>query len=79
MTLPVTRQQTGGGAQPESPENKTRVFLSYSRKDADFTRRLAETLTVRGYAPDYDQSARDPANIDTGISAEDEWWQRLEG
>src|SRR5262249_32508926 len=24
-----------------------------------------------------DQSERDPANVDSGISAEDEWWQRL--
>ena len=57
---------------------KTRVFLSYSRKDEAFTRRLAEALAGRGYAPDFDQSARDdPANFDTGISVEDEWWQRL--
>jgi hypothetical protein len=64
--------------QPEPPQPRTRVLLSYSRKDADFTRRLAEALTGRGYAPDYGQSARDPASIDTGIAAEDEWWQRLE-
>jgi TIR domain len=57
---------------------KARVFLSYSRKDAAFTRRLSAALAGRGYAPDYDQSSRGPANIDTGISAEDEWWQRLE-
>ncbi|MFZ1102399.1 MAG: hypothetical protein WAN86_06070 [Hyphomicrobiaceae bacterium] len=25
----------------------------------------------------YDRSARDPGNVDTSISAEDEWWQRL--
>ena len=56
---------------------RTRVFLSYSRKDEAFTRRLAAALADRGYTPDYDQSARDPANVDTGISAEDEWWQRL--
>ena len=54
------------------------MFLSYSRKDGAFTRRLADALAARGYAPDYDQSAYDPANIDSGISAEDEWWQRLQ-
>ena len=57
---------------------KTRVFLSYSRKDGDFTRRLAEALEARGYTPDYDRSLADPANIATGIAAEDEWWQRLQ-
>lgn len=64
----------------EAKPVRTRVFLSYSRKDAHFTRRLADALAARpeGYAPDYDQSSRDPANIDSGISAEDEWWQRLQ-
>ena len=57
---------------------KTRVFLSYSRRDAPFTHRLAAALTERGYQPDFDQSSFDPANITTGISAEDEWWQRLQ-
>ena len=61
----------------EEKAAKTRVFLSYSRKDGDFTRRLAEALANRNFAPDFDQSARDPANVDTGIAAEDEWWQRL--
>ena len=63
----------------QRPPANTRVFLSYSRKDVHFTRRLAEALGVRpeGYAPDYDQSVRDPANIDSGISAHDEWWPRL--
>src|SRR5262245_24296596 len=57
---------------------KTRVFLSYSRRDGGFTRRLAETLASRGYAPDFDQSTFDRANITSGISAEDEWWQQLQ-
>jgi hypothetical protein len=62
---------------PEGPV-KTRVFLSYSRKDSDFTVRLAQALEARGYVADYDRSLSDPANIATGISAEDEWWQRLQ-
>ena len=57
---------------------KTRVFLSYSRKDGDFTRRLTEALEARGYTADYDRSFADPNNIATGIAAEDEWWQRLQ-
>lgn len=58
-------------------EQKTRVFLSYSRKDKGFTRKLAEALAQRGYLVDFDQSEHDPANIETGISAEDDWWKRL--
>jgi formylglycine-generating enzyme required for sulfatase activity len=57
---------------------KTRVFLSYSRTDSDFTDFLAEALADRGYTPDYDRSVYDPANIDSGISAQDQWWQRLQ-
>jgi TIR domain len=56
---------------------KLRIFLSYSRKDGAFTHRLADALAVRGYVPDFDQANYDPDNIDSGISAGDEWWQRL--
>ncbi len=37
-------------------------------------RQFREAFEARGYAPDYDRSLSDPANITTGISAEDEWW-----
>jgi hypothetical protein len=57
---------------------KLRIFLSYSRKDGTFTRRLADALAARGYVPDFDRASYDPDNIDSGISAEDEWWQRLQ-
>jgi len=63
---------------PDKSGRKARVFLSYSRADSEFTRRLADALAARGYVPDFDQSHHDPANIDTGISAEDEWWKRLQ-
>lgn len=59
-------------------ERKTRVFLSYSRKDKDFTRKLAQALSQRGYVVDFDQSEHDPTNVETGISAEDDWWKRLQ-
>ena len=62
----------------QSVERKTRVFLSYSRKDNAFTRRLADALVAAGYVADFDQSSHDPDNIATGISAEDEWWRRLQ-
>ena len=54
-----------------------RIFLSYSRKDAAFTQWLAEALSRRGYTVDYDQAGADPTNVQLGIAAEDEWWQRL--
>jgi tetratricopeptide (TPR) repeat protein len=59
------------------PSAKTRVFLCYSRKDGSFTSRLADKLYDRGFRPDFDQSAFDPTNIDSGVSAQDDWWQRL--
>lgn len=61
----------------EEQDKRVRVFISYSRKDEAFTLRLSDALARRGFAPDFDQSTRDPTNIDTGIAAEDEWWQRL--
>jgi WD40 repeat protein len=68
----VTDQSTGAGAQ------KSRVFLSYSRKDKKFTLRLAQALIDSGHVVDFDESDADPSNVDTGISAEDDWWQRLQ-
>ena len=65
--MPEDAQQAAG----------TRIFLSYSRKDEAFTRRLAAALEERGYASDFDQTDRDPANIAFGISAEEPWWPRL--
>jgi hypothetical protein len=55
-----------------------RVFLSYSRGDRAFAERLAASLTARGFVADWDQASTDPDNITTGISAEDEWWARLQ-
>ena len=57
---------------------RLKIFISYSRKDAVFTRGLADALATRGYEPDFDQASYDPDNIETGIAAEDEWWQRLQ-
>lgn len=61
-----------------SDDVRTRVFLSYSRKDSDFVSRLAEELDARGYLADFDQAAREPDGVVLGISAEDVWWARLE-
>jgi hypothetical protein len=54
-----------------------RVFLSYSRKDRTFVEWLAAALTARGVVADWDRASADPDNVTTGISAEDEWWERL--
>ncbi len=70
-------EEAGAPARAASPR-KARVFISYSRRDADFTRRLAQALALRGYLADFDQAATDPTNIETGISADDEWWRRLQ-
>ena len=61
-----------------SEDARTRVFLSYSRKDAALVTRVADGLMAAGFLADYDQAAHDPHNVSAGISAEDEWWKRLQ-
>ncbi len=39
---------------------------------------IANSLRLRGYDPDFDRSTHDNHNVDSGISAEDEWWIRLQ-
>ena len=75
LLLPQVQTDAADGALQSV---KTRVFLSYSRADSGFTDRLAEALAESGYTPDYDRSVYDPDNIDSGISAQDQWWQRLQ-
>jgi WD40 repeat protein len=48
---------------------KTKVFVSYSRKDMVFVERLGAALKSRGVEPLIDQ---------TEIAAFDEWWKRIE-
>ena len=57
---------------------RTRVFLSYSRKDAALVERMAEALMAAGFLADFDRASHDPHNVSAGISAEDEWWKRLQ-
>ncbi|MBK8200076.1 MAG: toll/interleukin-1 receptor domain-containing protein [Acidobacteria bacterium] len=57
---------------------RTRVFLSYSRKDGDVMGRIAEGLQGAGFLADFDKASHDPHNVTAGISAEDEWWKRLQ-
>lgn len=61
-----------------SKEDKLRVFLSYSRQNEAVMRQIADDLLSRGFAPDFDQATYDPDQISGGISAEDEWWVRIQ-
>ncbi len=64
--------------QTGSDDTRTRVFLSYSRKDAGLVGRVADGLMAASFLADFDQAAHDPGNVSAGISAEDEWWKRLQ-
>ena len=59
-------------------ESRTRVFVSYSRRDLGFVERLAKDLNLRGCLCDYDIVDTDPDNVLLGISPEDDWWCRLQ-
>lgn len=53
-----------------------RVFISYSRKDADFVEELAGSLRERRYLVDFDLGG-DALKIDLGIAPTDQWQARL--
>jgi TPR repeat protein len=48
---------------------KTKVFISYSRRDIEFANRLDAALRARGFEPLIDR---------TDIYAFEEWWKRIE-
>jgi hypothetical protein len=54
---------------PENDQSKTKVFISYSRKDISFADRLDAALRARGFEPLIDR---------TDIYAFEEWWKRVE-
>ena len=60
------------------PDDRTWAFLSYSRADKLFVAGLAKSLDAAGLMSDWDQSSVDLTSVTTGISAEDEWWARLQ-
>src|ERR1700689_5434599 len=55
-------------AQTREVEPKTRVFISYSRKDMAFADRLEAALKARGFEPLIDRSE---------IYAFEDWWERI--
>jgi formylglycine-generating enzyme required for sulfatase activity len=56
-------------AAPNDGAPKTRVFISYSRKDMTFADRLEAALKARGFDPLIDR---------TEIYAFEDWWERIE-
>jgi hypothetical protein len=60
----VDTAETRGG----EVETKTKVFISYSRKDMAFADRLEAALKARGFEPLIDR---------TEIYAFEDWWQRI--
>lgn len=66
----------GAVAESDDGHLRTRIFISYSRKDHVFIVRLAAALDEQGYFADYDLGG-DAERIDGGISATDMWWERL--
>jgi hypothetical protein len=62
MVDDLAKATTGAGS-------KTKVFVSYSRKDMAFAERLEAGLKLRGFAPLIDR---------TEIYAFEDWWKRIE-
>src|SRR5438876_11850555 len=54
---------------PDNEQRKTKVFISYSRKDLAFADRLEQALKARGLEPMIDRSE---------ILAFEDWWKRIE-
>src|SRR6202158_315910 len=53
----------------DTSQSKSKVFISYSRKDMAFADRLEAALKARGFEPLIDR---------TDIYAFEEWWNRVE-
>jgi len=78
MARPVSPKSDEAALDAPPPE-ETKVFLSYSRKDAAALERIAEALiTHPEFQPDFDKAEHDPDKVGAGISADEPWWQRLE-
>lgn len=58
-------------------EIKTKVFLSYSRRDSEFLQSLAASLDARGYTSVFDSNDRPSDDPDLLLTAQDEWWTAL--
>ena len=55
-----------------------KAFISYSRNDHITLEKIAGALQKNGIIVDFDLAVGQRANIDGGIAADDDWWQRLQ-
>ncbi|MGB3492522.1 MAG: TIR domain-containing protein [Elainellaceae cyanobacterium] len=71
---PIPLQEVFLQTSAELPPNATvNVFLAYSRADADFARKLNETLQIQGMTTWFDQE-----NIDSGVDFQQEIFNGIE-
>lgn len=76
---PTSKNKSNQAALDAPQPEETKVFLSYSRKDALTLHRIANALiTHPEFQPDFDKAEHDPDKVGAGISADEPWWQRLE-
>jgi formylglycine-generating enzyme required for sulfatase activity len=68
-TAAPTDKSSDAAVRESGQEPKTKVFISYSRKDIAFADRLDAALKARGFEPLIDR---------TDIYAFEEWWKRIE-
>lgn len=66
------------GELPEMLSTAITVFLSYSRADGELLSQLATALEREGYRPNYDIASASDGDVEIGISAQDDWWRRLQ-
>jgi hypothetical protein len=65
----LTDKSSDAAVRKSGQEPKTKIFISYSRKDITFADRLDVALKARGFEPLIDR---------TDIYAFEEWWKRIE-
>ena len=70
----------GRGKDKQKEPVKTRVFISYSRKDKDFVEKLVPALETENIEVFIDKSEHRPKDEQDvkSIAAFEDWWQRLE-
>ena len=73
---PAAFLRHGDALCPKSPSKPASFSLTPAR--TAISPAASPKRSKRAATPDSDRSLSDPANVATGISAEDEWWQRLQ-
>jgi hypothetical protein len=75
--MSTTPTSTSASSATIAADSNPSVFISYSPKDLA-VKRLSADLNAAGTFCDFDVTDSDPNNVVAGISAEDEWWKRLQ-